>query len=83
MQNIYSHTQLLPKQINDRMGDDLKVLRVMTACHQLAKVNSAKKGIKLQIYMERLIEADEQGLIDWKKFKSLIGNKKDKEQENK
>ena len=59
------------------MGDDLKVLRVMTICHQMAKVNSAKKGIKLQIYMERLIEADEQELIDWKKFKSLTGETKE------
>ncbi len=59
------------------MGDDLKVLRVMTICHQMAKVNSAKQGIKLQIYMERLIESDEQGLIDWKKFKSLtVDNEK-------
>lgn len=65
------------------MGDDLKVLRVMTVCHQLAKVNSAKKGIKLQIYMERLIEADEQGLIDWEKFKSLNNDKGDKGQEAK
>ncbi len=65
------------------MGDDLKVLRVMTVCHQLAKVNAAKKGIKLQIYMERLIEADEQGLIDWEKFKSLTTEEGDKEQEAK
>ena len=62
------------------MGDDLKVLRVMTSCHQMAKVNSAKKGIKLQIYVERLIEADEQGLIDWKKFKPLAADNKDKDQ---
>lgn len=62
------------------MGDDLKVLRVMTVCHQKAKVNSAKKGIKLQIYMEQLIEADEQGLIDWKKFKSLTNDKVDKKE---
>ena len=52
------------------MGDDLKVLRVMNACHQMAKINAAKKGVKLQIYVERLIEADEQGLIDWERFKS-------------
>ncbi len=60
------------------MGDDLKVLRVMTICHQMAKVNSAKQGIKLQIYMERLIESDEQGLIDWKKFKSLTVDNEEK-----
>ena len=66
------------------MGDDLKVLRVMTICHQMAKVNAAKKGIKLQIYMERLIEADEQGLIDWEKFKPLsIDEDDNKEQETK
>ncbi len=57
------------------MGDDLKVLRVMSICHQMAKINSAKKGIKLQIYIERLIEADEQGLIEWKKFKARAVDK--------
>lgn len=51
------------------MAENLKVLRVMVECHQIAKINAAKKAVKLQIYMEQLIEADEQGLIDWEKFK--------------
>lgn len=43
----------------------LKVLRVKLLAHQSAKVNSAKKGIKLQQYIEQLIEKDEQGKVDW------------------
>ena len=43
----------------------LKVLRVNSLAHQSAKVNSAKKGVKLQQYIEQLIEKDEQGLVKW------------------
>lgn len=46
----------------------LKVLRVCAPKHQIAKINSVKKGIKMQIYIEKLIEADEKGLIDWEKL---------------
>jgi|GEM_PF-3339066 len=48
----------------------LKVLRVCSTKHQLAKINAVKKGIKMQIYIEKLIEADEEGLIDWTKLDS-------------
>lgn len=44
---------------------DLKVLRVKAELHQLAKINAAKKGVKIQAYIEALIEADEQGKIKW------------------
>jgi len=47
----------------------LKVLRVCAPKHQTAKINSVKKGLKMQIYIEKLIEADEKGLIDWEKLK--------------
>ncbi len=46
----------------------LKVLRVEVAKHQLAKINAVKKGLKMQIYIEKLIEADEKGLIDWEQL---------------
>lgn len=46
----------------------LKVLRVEETRHQLAKINAVKKGIKMQVYIEKLIEADERGLIDWEKL---------------
>lgn len=46
----------------------LKVLRVCSTKHQLAKINAVKKGVKMQIYIEKLIEADEKGLIDWEKL---------------
>lgn len=39
---------------------ELKVLRVGAHYHQIAKVNAAKKGVKIQEYIEALIEADEQ-----------------------
>jgi len=29
---------------------------------------AVKKGLKMQIYIEKLIEADEKGLIDWDKL---------------
>lgn len=55
------------------MGDDkkipLKVLRVEASKHQLAKINAIKKGLKMQLYIEQLIEADEKGVIDWEKLK--------------
>ncbi len=35
----------------------------------MAKIQAAKKGLKLQAYMERLIRAAEQELVDWEKFK--------------
>ncbi len=44
---------------------DLKVLRVSAAQHQTVKVNAAKKGLKIQTYIEALIEADEQGRVQW------------------
>ena len=47
----------------------LKVLRVCSTKHQIAKINSVKKGIKMQLYIEQLIEADEQGLIDWEQLR--------------
>lgn len=43
----------------------LKVLRVQAEQHQTAKVNAAKRGLKIQSYIEALIEADEQGRIQW------------------
>ncbi|MEM1321010.1 MAG: hypothetical protein AAGG75_12225 [Bacteroidota bacterium] len=43
----------------------LKVLRVQAQQHQKAKVNAAKRGLKIQTYIEALIEADEQGRIQW------------------
>jgi len=46
----------------------LKVLRVNTLAHQTAKINAVKQGVKLQTYMEKLIAADEQGLVDWSKL---------------
>ena len=46
----------------------LKVLRVVEEKHQLAKLNAVKRGLKLQIYVERLIEADGKGLIDWEQL---------------
>lgn len=48
----------------------LKVLRVGEKAHQTAKVMSAQRGEKLQTYVEHLIKADEQGLIDWEKITS-------------
>ena len=46
----------------------LKVLRVCVPKHQMAKLNAVKKGLKMQIYIEKLIEADEKGLIDWEQL---------------
>ena len=45
----------------------LKVLRVQEKFHQLAKINAAKRGEKIQKYIESLIQADEKGMIDWEK----------------
>ena len=49
------------------MGEkkDLKVLRVSTNHHQLAKINAAKRGVKIQEYIESLIQADEDGQVTW------------------
>ena len=41
--------------------EPLKVLRVSALSHQLAKINAAKKGLKLQEYIEQLIQKDEGG----------------------
>jgi len=49
-------------------SENLKVLRVSEKPHQLAKVMSAQRGEKLQQYIENLIYADEQGLVNWKKM---------------
>ena len=49
--------------------ENLKVLRVKESFHLKAKVNAAKQGEKIQKYIEKLIQADEQGLINWKKWK--------------
>ena len=51
----------------DKKTEDLKVLRVKINSHQIAKINAAKKGIKLQDYIEALIIADEAGKVDWEK----------------
>ncbi len=47
------------------MNEQLKVLRVQESLHKIAKANAAKKGIKLQEYIERLILADEEGKVSW------------------
>ena len=43
----------------------LKVLRVSELSHRLAKMNAAKRGDKLQQYIEQLIEKDEEGKVNW------------------
>ena len=48
---------------------ELKVLRVVEECHILAKIQATKKGMKLQQYMEILIRAAEQELVDWEQLK--------------
>ena len=50
---------------NNNEKEVLKVLRVSTLPHQSAKVNAAKKGMKLQEYVEFLIKKDEEGKVDW------------------
>ena len=50
---------------DDKQKESLKVLRVSTLPHQLAKVNAAKKGLKLQEYIEQLIAKDEKGKVNW------------------
>lgn len=47
---------------------ELKVLRVVEECHIMAKIQATKKGMKLQEYMEILIRAAEQELVDWEKL---------------
>ena len=49
----------------DKKTEDLKVLRVRASMHQTAKINAAKKGVKMQDYIEALIQADEGGKIKW------------------
>lgn len=46
--------------------ETLKVLRVSSSFHQLAKINAAKRGLKLQSYIEALLKADEENKLDWK-----------------
>ncbi len=50
---------------NNKEKETLKVLRVSTLPHQSAKINAARKGLKLQIYIESLIAKDEAGKVDW------------------
>ncbi len=52
----------------DPPGEVLKVLRVGEKAHHAAKVVAVQRGEKLQTYIEKLIAADEQGLVNWKKF---------------
>ncbi|MEM6964190.1 MAG: hypothetical protein AAF573_05445 [Bacteroidota bacterium] len=52
----------------DNTSEILKVLRVGEKVHQSAKVMAAQRGEKLQTYIENLIKADGQGLINWKKL---------------
>ncbi len=47
---------------------NLKVLRVSEKPHHTAKVMAVQRGEKLQTYIEMLIAADEQGLVNWKKL---------------
>ena len=49
-------------------NENLKVLRVGEKSHQSAKVMAAQRGEKLQTYIEKLISADTQGLVNWKKL---------------
>ncbi len=53
------------QEIISIMKKNLKVLRVEEMLHQVAKINAIKKGVKLQTYIEQLIQADEKGLINW------------------
>ncbi len=50
---------------NNKEKETLKVLRVSALPHQSAKINAAKKGLKLQVYIESLIAKDEEGKVDW------------------
>lgn len=45
--------------------ENLKVLRVSELVHRTAKMNAAKRGEKLQKYIEELIKKDEEGKVDW------------------
>lgn len=55
---------------NDASKENLKVLRVGEKAHHSAKVMAVQRGEKLQTYIEKLIAADEQGLVNWKKLSS-------------
>ena len=46
-------------------SENLKVLRVGEPSHLAAKLMAVKRGEKLQTYIEKLIAADEQGLVKW------------------
>ncbi len=50
---------------DNKEKETLKVLRVSALPHQSAKINAARKGLKLQIYIESLIAKDEAGKVDW------------------
>ena len=49
----------------DSTNENLKVLRVGEKAHHAAKVMAVQRGEKLQTYIEKLIEADENGLVKW------------------
>ncbi|MCR9290665.1 hypothetical protein OAF63_06420 [Saprospiraceae bacterium] len=51
----------------ENSNESLKVLRVNASVHQQAKVKAAERGVKLQTYIENLIAADLEKLIDWEK----------------
>ena len=53
---------------NNPSDEILKVLRVGEKAHHAAKVVAVQRGEKLQTYIEKLITADEQGLVNWKKL---------------
>lgn len=53
---------------NNPQEEALKVLRVGAKAHHTAKVIAVQRGEKLQTYIEKLIAADEQGLVNWKKL---------------
>lgn len=53
----------MPENNNEK--EVLKVLRVSALPHQLAKINAAKKGLKLQAYVESLIAKDKEGKVNW------------------
>lgn len=53
---------IMAKKLSD---EPLKVLRVAASLHQKAKIKAAERGEKMQSYIEKLIEADIAGKINW------------------
>ena len=53
------------KDKTSEKSKNLKVLRVSSTYHQLAKINAAKRGLNLQSYIETLLKADEDNKLDW------------------